>query len=109
MDNSSATRSKYKDSVEYNDDDAFAMECEELIDYFKQRTVDSLIRCTKQSLDQIKRRFDISFNLLELCKQSDKVTLAIDAKQFVVGPKWLGSSNRSRRTNKLALWVQSLV
>ncbi|XP_077975281.1 dynein axonemal heavy chain 8-like [Styela clava] len=56
MDTSTSARSKYKDSVEYNDDDAFVIECEELVEYFKQRTVDALLRCTKQSLDNIKRR-----------------------------------------------------
>lgn len=56
MNASASSKSKYKDSVDYTDDDAFAVECEELVEYFKTRTLEALLKCTRQSLDLIKRR-----------------------------------------------------
>uniref|UniRef100_H2YUI8 AAA+ ATPase domain-containing protein n=1 Tax=Ciona savignyi TaxID=51511 RepID=H2YUI8_CIOSA len=56
MKSSVSSKSKYKDSVDFNEDDAFAVECEELVEYFKTRTLEALLKCTRQSLDLIKRR-----------------------------------------------------
>ncbi|XP_078482966.1 dynein axonemal heavy chain 8 [Ciona intestinalis] len=56
MESSVSSKSKYKDSVDFNEDDAFAVECEELVEYFKTRTLEALLKCTRQSLDLIKRR-----------------------------------------------------
>lgn len=56
LDSNSSARSKYNDSVDYSDEDAFMFKCEELVEHFKSRTVEALIKCTKLSLDLIKRR-----------------------------------------------------
>uniref|UniRef100_F6PHB9 AAA+ ATPase domain-containing protein n=1 Tax=Ciona intestinalis TaxID=7719 RepID=F6PHB9_CIOIN len=55
MESSVSSKSKYKDSIDFNEDDAFAVECEELVEYFKTRTLEALLKCTRQSLDLIKR------------------------------------------------------
>ena len=45
-----------RDPSDGNEDDTFISECEELVEYFKTKTLEALLKCVRHSLDLIKRR-----------------------------------------------------